>query len=204
MTVHNYRSRKVHEILNGVHPSIRDIRSTKSGFRDKRSTKFLANGQAHMGQMGKWPWQRTTRGLDNSTELRMEKIRQAVTEIWVPQIWQSPAQPPARTVTTNWSYNPETLNSGQNWQFFVPCDPEIDEWPFKTTEHLFYAIWSFVHHLIAISQFKLELQSLKRQILFKIGDFFVLCDPEIWRMTLKNNRAPLLCYFKLCASFHSH
>ena len=23
-------------------------------------------------------------------------------------------------------------------------------------------------------------------------------------MTLKNNRAPLLCYFKLCASFHSH
>ena len=26
----------------------------------------------------------------------------------------------------------------------------------------------------------------------------------IWRMTLKNNRAPLLCYFKLCAAFHSH
>ena len=23
-------------------------------------------------------------------------------------------------------------------------------------------------------------------------------------MTFKNNRAPLLCYFKLCASFHSH
>ena len=23
-------------------------------------------------------------------------------------------------------------------------------------------------------------------------------------MTLKNNRAPLLCYFKLCAAFHSH
>ena len=23
-------------------------------------------------------------------------------------------------------------------------------------------------------------------------------------MTLKNNRAPLLCYFKFCASFHSH
>ena len=27
---------------------------------------------------------------------------------------------------------------------------------------------------------------------------------EIWRMTLKNNRAPLLRYFKLCASFRSH
>ena len=30
------------------------------------------------------------------------------------------------------------------------------------------------------------------------------CDLTIWRMTLKNNRAPLLCYFKLYASFHSH
>ena len=34
--------------------------------------------------------------------------------------------------------------------------------------------------------------------------FFVPCDLEIWRMTLKNNRAPLLTYFKLCASFRSH
>ena len=34
--------------------------------------------------------------------------------------------------------------------------------------------------------------------------FFSLCDLEIWQMTFKNNRAPLLCYFKLCASFHSH
>ena len=30
------------------------------------------------------------------------------------------------------------------------------------------------------------------------------CDLEIWRMTLKNNRAPLLCCFQLCAWFHSH
>ena len=34
--------------------------------------------------------------------------------------------------------------------------------------------------------------------------FFELCDLWIWRMTLQNNRAPLLCYFKLCASFPSH
>ena len=34
--------------------------------------------------------------------------------------------------------------------------------------------------------------------------FFSPCDLEIWRMTFKNNRAPLLCYFKLCASFRSH
>ena len=33
---------------------------------------------------------------------------------------------------------------------------------------------------------------------------FVSCDLEIWRMTLKNNREPLLCYFKLFASFRRH
>ena len=30
----------------------------------------------------------------------------------------------------------------------------------------------------------------------QIGRFLELCDLEIWRMTFKNNRAPLLCYFK--------
>ena len=34
--------------------------------------------------------------------------------------------------------------------------------------------------------------------------FLEPCDLEIWRMTLKNNREPLQCYFKLCASFPSH
>ena len=34
--------------------------------------------------------------------------------------------------------------------------------------------------------------------------FFCPCDCEIWWMTLQNNRAPLLSYFKLCASFCTH
>ena len=34
--------------------------------------------------------------------------------------------------------------------------------------------------------------------------FFVPCDLEIWQMTLTNNRAPLLCYIKVYASFLSH
>ena len=38
----------------------------------------------------------------------------------------------------------------------------------------------------------------------QIWRFLEPCDLEIWRMTLQNNRAPLLCYFKLCASFHTH
>ena len=54
------------------------------------------------------------------------------------------------TMNLNWSYSPDTLNSGRNW-------------------------W-----------------------------YFVLCDLEIWWMTLKNNRAPLLYYIKLCASFQIH
>ena len=33
---------------------------------------------------------------------------------------------------------------------------------------------------------------------------YVACDLEIWWMTLENNRASLLCCFKLCATFHSH
>ena len=34
--------------------------------------------------------------------------------------------------------------------------------------------------------------------------YFVLCDLGIWWMTLENNRAPLLYYINLCASFQSH
>ena len=44
----------------------------------------------------------------------------------------------------------------------------------------------------------------KRPIWVKFNEFLEPCDLEIWRMTLKKNRAPLLCYFKLYASFRSH
>ena len=106
MMLHNYRSRQFHRTRNGINPSsgFRDMGSAKSDPSAASFDKFLAQGQAHMGQMGIWPWQCTPTGLDNSTELRMEKIHQAVTEIWVPQVWQPPARPaarpPARTVTT--------------------------------------------------------------------------------------------------------
>ena len=54
------------------------------------------------------------------------------------------------SVNSKWSYSPEILNSGQNWQYFV------------------------------------------------------LSDLEIWWITLENNRALLLYYIKLCASFQIH
>ena len=38
----------------------------------------------------------------------------------------------------------------------------------------------------------------------QIRRFLEPCDLEIWGMTLKNNRAPLLSIIKLYASFHHH
>ena len=88
---------------------------------------------------------------------------------------------------------------------FLSCVTlKFDGWPWKTTGHLFYAASSLMHHFIAISELKLELQSGNAQLGPKSMIFFVPCDLEIWQMTLENNKVPLLCYFKLCASFGSH
>ena len=106
-------------------------------------------------------------------------------------------------MNSHWSYCPATLNSGQNRQFLSRATLKLDGWPWKTIRHLFYATLSFVHHFKAISELILELQSRNAQFGSKSA-IFVPYDLEIWRMTLKNNRAPLLCCFKLYASFHSH
>ena len=50
------------------------------------------------------------------------------------------------------------------------------------------------YHVIVMSNWSPDTPDLGR-----IWLFLEPCDLEIWRMTLKNNRAPLLCYFKLCA-----
>ena len=42
----------------------------------------------------------------------------------------------------------------------------------------------------------------KLPILGQNQQFLVPCDLQIWQMTLKNIRAPLLSNIKLCASFH--
>ena len=100
-------------------------------------------------------------------------------------------------VNSNLSYSPETPKSGSNWMIFRAVRP------CKTIGHLFYATSSFVHHFVAIGEFKLQLQS-GNALSGQIRRFLEPCDLEIWRMTLQNNRAPLLCYFKLSTSFRSH
>ena len=74
----------------------------------------------------------------------------------------------------------------------------------KIIGHPFCTTSSFVHHFKAISESKLELQTVNAQFGSKSAIFFVLRDFEIWQMTLKKNRAPPLCCSNLCASFHSH
>ena len=80
---------------------------------------------------------------------------------------------------------------------------EFDWWPWKTLGHLSYATWSFVYHFVAIGEFKLELQSGNAQFGSKSTIFLAVWP---WNLTndLENNRAPLLCNVKLCASFHYH
>ena len=79
----------------------------------------------------------------------------------------------------------------------------FDGWPWKTTGYLFYTTSSFVNHSIAIGQLKLELQCGNA----KFGPKSAIFGP-VWPRNLtddlENNRPPLLCYFKLFTSFHSH
>ena len=98
-------------------------------------------------------------------------------------------------VNLNWSYSPEMLNSGQNWWFF--CDLENNRAPLQYYIKLCASFQSR-------GWIQTEVTIRKRTIWVEIGNFFYLVDLQIWWMTLENNRAPLLYYIKLCASFQSH
>ena len=80
---------------------------------------------------------------------------------------------------------------------------KFDGWPWKTIGHLFNATSGFVQRFVAIGDSKLD-YSPETPNLGQNRRFLEPCDLAIWRMTLKNNRVPFLCYFKLYASFHSH
>ena len=102
------------------------------------------------------------------------------------------------------AYSPETPNLGQNRWCFVPCDLEI--WWMTLENNRASLLCCF--KLCATFHINWWIQTgvtvRKRPILVKFDDFLEPCDLEIWCMTLKNNRAPLLCNFKLYASFRNH
>ena len=87
--------------------------------------------------------------------------------------------------------------------FFSRVTMKFDIWPWKTMGHFFFATSSFVQHFITIGEFKLELQSGNNQSGLKSTISLAVWP---WNLTddLQNNRAHLLCYFKLYASFHHH
>ena len=80
---------------------------------------------------------------------------------------------------------------------------KFDGWPWKTIGHLSFAVSSFVQQFVATGELNWS-YSPKTPNLGQIRRFLEPCDLEIWWMTLKNNRAPLLCFFKLYAWFRSH
>ena len=108
------------------------------------------------------------------------------------------------SVNSSWSYCPEMLNSGQNQRFIVPCDLEIWRMTLKNNRApllcSFKLYASFHNHWWIQSKVTVRKTPNLGQMLRLLEP----CDLEIWRMTFKNNRAPLLCYYKLCASFRSH
>ena len=105
MAVHNYRSRQVHETLNGVNPSsgFRDMRSAKSGPNlwqilqvfGPWASPYGANGRMSMTVHNYRPRQfhRTSNGENPSSSYRdMGSASLAAA--------RPTARPPARTVTT--------------------------------------------------------------------------------------------------------
>ena len=76
-------------------------------------------------------------------------------------------------------------------------------WPWNTIGHLFHVASSFVHHFIAIGEFKLKLQSGNIQFGSKSA---IYCLVWSWNLMndLEKKRALILCCFKLYASFRSH
>ena len=108
------------------------------------------------------------------------------------------------SVNSNRSFSPEAPNLGQNRWFLEPCD--LANWCMTLKNNRA----PLLYHVKLCASFQIHRWSQtwvtvrKCSIRFKIGDFFVPRDLEIWWMTLKNNRAPLLYYIKLFAAFQSH
>ena len=95
------------------------------------------------------------------------------------------------------------LKFDPNHRFFSRVTLKFDGWPWKTIGHIFYTTSSFVHHFNPSVNWNWS-YSPETLNSGQNWRFFVLCDLEIWWMTFENNRAPLLYYTKLCASFQIH
>ena len=91
-------------------------------------------------------------------------------------------------MNSNWSYTTETPQFGSKSVIFCPV------WPWNLTGDLEQGKSEGFDSCDRPSNLKLDLNL----------QFSRPCDREIWWVTSKNNRALLLYYIKLCASFQIH
>ena len=99
---------------------------------------------------------------------------------------------------------PSNLKLDSNRQFFHPCDREIWWMTLQNNRAPLLCYFKLCASFRSYWWIQTWVTVRKRPIWGQIRRFLEPCDLEIWRMTLQNNRAPLLCYFKLCAWFRSH
>ena len=107
-------------------------------------------------------------------------------------------------VNWNWSYSPEMPKLSQNQQFFLamwPCNLTYDLEKQEGTTSMLPEALRIISEPLVSSNWS---NSPKTPNLGQIQRLFEQCDRRIWRMTLKNNRPPLLSNIKLCAWFHHH
>ena len=108
-----------------------------------------------------------------------------------------------KSFRTQWSYSPEAPNLGQIWRFLELCNLGIWWMTLKNNTapllRYFKLCAAFQSHWWIQTGVSRETPNLGQ-----IWRFLEPCNLAIWRMTLQNNRAPLLCYFQLCVSFRTH
>ena len=104
-------------------------------------------------------------------------------------------------VKSNWSYSPEMLNSGKNWWFFVPHD--LDIWWMILKNNRATLLYYIKLCAAFQSHWHIQTEVNSPQTLNSDQNWWFFCH-GVWRMTLQNNRAPLLYHVRLCASFQIH
>ena len=119
-------------------------------------------------------------------------LLQALCIIWYP------------LVNSNWSYSPETPNLGQIRRFLEPCNLEIWRMTLQNNRAPLLCYFKLCAAFRSHWWIQTGVTVRKIPIWVKFRRYLELCYLEIWRTILQNNRAPLLCYFKLCAAFRSH
>ena len=95
-------------------------------------------------------------------------------------------------------------NLGQIRPFLGPCDLAIWRMTLKYNRAPLLCYFKLYASFHSHRWIQAGVTVWKRPIWVKIDNFFSRVTLKLFYMTLKNNRAPLLCYFKLCASFRSH